>query len=62
MKNPRLVAYRVIVQELMKQVTSIECKVINWKENKSANLVATLAARYVMKKERMTLRVRNSLA
>ena len=41
----------------MKHFTSIECRVINWNENKLANSLATLATKYVLKKEKMTLRV-----
>ena len=41
----------------MRHFTSIECRVINWNENKLANSLATLATKYVLKKEKMTLRV-----
>ena len=57
MKNPSLVAYRIIVQDLMKYFTSIECKVINRNENKLADSLATLATKSVLNKEKMTLRV-----
>ena len=57
MKNPSLVAYRIVVQDLMKYFTSIECKVINRNENKLADSLATLATKSVLNKEKMTLRV-----
>ena len=41
----------------MKHFTSIECKVINWNENKLADLLATLATKSMLKKEKMTLQV-----
>jgi len=56
-KNPSLVAYRIVVQDLMKYFTSIECKVINRNENKLADSLATLATKSVLNKEKMTLRV-----
>ena len=58
MKNPSLATYRATTQELMKHVTSIECKVINWRENKLVDSLATLATKSVRKKEKMTLRVK----
>jgi len=54
-KNPSLATYRATVQDLMKHFTSIECKVINWNENKLANSLATLATKSMLKKEKMTL-------
>ena len=57
MKNPGLVAYRVIMHDHMKHFTSIECKVINQNENKLANSLATLATKFMLKKEKMTFRV-----
>ena len=57
MKNPSLVAYRIVVQDLMKYFTSIECKVINRNENKLADSLATLATKSVLNKEKMTLKV-----
>ena len=57
MKNPSLVAYKIVVQDLMKYFTSIGCKVINRNENKLADSLATLATKSVLNKEKMTLRV-----
>ena len=57
MKNPSLVAYKIVVQDLMKYFTSRECKVINRNENKLADSLATLATKSVLNKEKMTLRV-----
>ena len=56
-KNPSLVAYRATVQKLMKHFTSIKCKVVNQNENKLADSLATLATKYVLNKEKMTLQV-----
>ena len=56
-KNPSLAAYRATVQELMKHFVSIECKVISRNENKLADSLATLGTKFVLKKEKMTLRV-----
>ena len=47
-KNPSLATYGATTQELMKHLTSIECKVINWSENKLANSLATLATKSVL--------------
>ena len=52
MKSPILAAYRAIIQDLMKHFTFIECKVINRKENKLADSLATLATKFVLKKEK----------
>ena len=60
-KNPSLAAYRAIVQELMRHFTFIECKMINWNENKLANSLATLATKFVLKKEKMTRWVEKQL-
>ena len=49
MKNPSLTAYKARAHELMKHFTFIECKVINWNENKLANLLAILATKSVLK-------------
>ena len=57
MKSPILATYRAIIQDLMKHFTFIECKVINRKENKLADSLATLATKFVLKKEKMTLKV-----
>ena len=55
MKNPSLATYRATTQELMKHVTSIECKVINQNENKLVDSLATLATKSVLKKKKMML-------
>ena len=41
----------------MEHFTFIKYKVINRGENKPANLLATLATKFVLKKEKMTLRI-----
>ena len=56
-KNPSLVVYRVVVQKFMEYFTFIEYKVVNKGENKLADLLATLATKSVLKKEKMTFRV-----
>ena len=56
-KNPSLAAYKATMLDLMKHFTSIECKVINWNENKLANSLVTLATKFVLKKKKMTHRV-----
>ena len=53
--NSSLAAYRATVHELMKHFFSIECKVINMKENKLADSLVTLATKFVLKKKKMTL-------
>ena len=55
LQNPSLAAYRAIVQRIMKQFTSIEYKVNSRNENKLADSLATLATKFVLKKEKMTL-------
>ena len=60
-KNPNLVAYRVVVQKFMEHFTFIEYKVVNRGENKLADLLATLATKSVLKKEKMTLQVEKQL-
>ena len=57
MKNPSLVAYKVVVQKFMEHFTFIKYKVVNRGENKLADLLATLATKSVLKKEKMTFRV-----
>ena len=52
-----MAAYKATVQDLMKHFTSIECKVINRNENKLADSLATLATKFVLKKEKITFRV-----
>ena len=47
-----------IAQELMKHFTSIECKVTNQNKNKLVDSLATLATKPVLKKEKMTLRIK----
>ena len=54
-KNPSLVAYRVVVQRIMEHFIFIEYKVVNRGENKLADSLATLATKSVLKKEKMTL-------
>ena len=54
MKNPSLVAYKVVVQKFMEHFTFIKYKVVNRGENKLADLLATLATKSVLKKEKMT--------
>ena len=54
-KNPNLAVYRVAVQRIMEQFTSVEYKVVNKNENKLADSLATLATKFVLKKEKMTL-------
>ena len=46
-----------MIHELMKHFISIECKVVNMNENKLADLLATLATKSVLKKEKMKLQV-----
>ena len=58
MKNPSLAAYRATTQELLKHFTSIEFKVVDRSENKLVDSLATPAAKSIMKKEKMTLRVK----
>ena len=58
MKNPSLAAYRATTQELLKHFTSIKFKLVDRNENKLVDSLATLAAKYVIKKEKMTLRVK----
>ena len=41
----------------MKHFISIECKVVNMNENKLADLLATLATKSMLKKEKMKLQV-----
>ena len=57
-KNPSLAAYRVAVQRIMEHFTFIEYKVVNRGENKLADSLATLANKSVLKKEKMTIRVK----
>lgn len=57
MKNPSLAAYRATTQELMKNFTSAECKVINQNKIKLADSLATLATKPVLKKEKLTLQI-----
>ncbi|XP_075665598.1 uncharacterized protein LOC142635299 [Castanea sativa] len=57
-KNPNLAAYRAAVQRIMKHFTSTEYKVVNRGENKLVDSLATLAIKFVLKKENMTLRVK----
>lgn len=57
MESSSWVAYRATIQDLMKHLTSIECKVINRNENKLADSLATLATKFVLKKEKMTFRM-----
>ena len=56
-KNPRLVAYRAILQRIMEHFTFIEYKVVNRGENKLTNSLVTLATKSILKKENMTFRV-----
>ena len=56
-KSPSLAAYRAIFQDLMKDFTSIESKVINQNENKLVDSLATLATKSMLKIEKMTLKV-----
>ena len=56
-KNPSLATYRAMIHELMKHFISIECKVIHMNENKLADLLATLATKSMLKKEKMKLQV-----
>jgi len=56
-KNPSLAAYRVAMQKVMKHFTFIEYKVINRGENKLVDSLATLATKFVLKKENMILRI-----
>ena len=58
MKNPSLAAYRATTQELLKHFTSIEFKVVDRNENKLADSLATPATKSILKKEKMTLRVK----
>ena len=58
MKNPSLAAYRATTQELLKHFTSIEFKVVDRNENKLADSLATPTTKSVLKKEKMTLRVK----
>ena len=57
-KNPSLAAYRATTQELLKHFTSIEFKVVDQNENKLADSLATPTTKSVLKKEKMTLRVK----
>ena len=54
-KNPSLATYRAALQRIMEHYTSIEYKVVNRSKNKLADLLATLATKFVLKKEKMTL-------
>ena len=54
-KNPNLASYRAAMQRVMEQFTFIEYKVVNRGENKFADLLATLATKFVLKKEKMAL-------
>ena len=54
-KNPSLATYRATVQRVMEHFTFIEYKVVNRGENKFADLLATLATKFVLKKEKMAL-------
>ena len=60
-KNPNLAAYKAAVQKVMEHFTFIEYKVVNRGENKLADLLATLATKSVLKKEKMTLQVEKQL-
>ena len=57
-KNPSLAAYKVVVQMIIKHFTFIEYKVISRNKNKLADSLATLATKFVLKKEKMTLQVK----
>ncbi|XP_075663032.1 uncharacterized protein LOC142632532 [Castanea sativa] len=54
-KNPNLTAYKVALQRIMEHFTSIQYKVVNINENKFADSLATLAIKFVLKKEKMML-------
>ena len=54
-KNPSLATYKAALQRIMEHYTSIEYKVVNRSKNKLADLLATLATKFVLKKEKMTL-------
>ena len=56
-KNPSLAAYKAAVQRVMEHFTSIEYKVVSRNENKLPDSLATLAAKSMLKKEKMTLQV-----
>jgi len=56
-KNPSLATYRVAIQKIMKHFTSIKYKVVSRNENNLADSLAILAAKSVLKKEKITLRV-----
>jgi len=56
-ETPSLVANKSTVQKLMKHFTSTKCKMVNQNKNKMANSLATLATKYVLNKEKMTLQV-----
>ena len=45
------------MQRIMEHFTFIEYKVVNRNENKLADSLATLATKFALKKEKMTLRV-----
>ena len=61
MKSPSLVTYRATLPDLMKHFTSIDCKVINRNENKFVDSLATLATKYMLKKEKITLRAEKQI-
>ena len=61
MKSPSLVVYRATPPDLMKHFTSIDCKVINRNENKLVDSLATLATKYMLKKEKITLRAEKQI-
>ena len=52
-----MATYRAAVQRIMEHFTFIEYKVVNRNENKLADSLATLATKFALKKEKMTLRV-----
>ena len=61
MKSPSLVVYKATPPDLMKHFTSIDCKVINRNENKLVDSLATLATKYMLKKEKMTFRAEKQI-
>ncbi|XP_075641919.1 uncharacterized protein LOC142613438 [Castanea sativa] len=60
-KNPSLAAYRVAVQKVTEHFTFIEYKVVNRGENKLVDSLVTLAIKSVLKKGKMTLRIKKPL-
>ena len=57
-KNPSLANYRAAVQRVIEHFAFVEYKVVNRGENKLADSLATLATKFVLKKEKMTLRIK----